>query len=379
MEPHFNVRVAVLILFTLLLLGNPLWGQSAEEIKKLIAQLGDEDETVRRSAGVTLGCRIGAPAVPELISAMFAENKDVRRWAAYALGQIGPQSAPAAIPALAAALTDEDLGVRKSAALALGWIGPKAAPAIPALDAGLRDENYGVRSHVVSALGSLGPKAVPSLVKALSLGDRRIRANAVASLAEIGPGARPAVPRLIVALDSDDAGIVRGLAAIALAEIGPDAAPVTVPALIKTLSGKDVEDPTWVTTPLGKIGTDLKAEGVLLWWVVPRVYWKQLVGLVFAIATWLALLGRYPRQRPRSKNRHLAFMGLTAVVPVILGSYSVLEAVTQDWAEGFLPDTLTFVPFPVAAVLSTAMVCGLLSIWVCQRKPEASIETVVVM
>ncbi len=36
-----------------------------------------------------------------------------------------------------------------------------------------------------------------------------------------------------------------------------------------------------------------------------------------------------------------------------------------------LPDALTVVPFPVAAVLSTALVCTLPAVWVCQRKSVA--------
>jgi hypothetical protein len=46
------------------------------------------------------------------------------------------------------------------------------------------------------------------------------------------------------------------------------------------------------------------------------------------------------------------------------------RAITQEWAEDFLPDTLTLVPFPLAAVLSTALACVLTGLWVCQRKPE---------
>ena len=67
-------------------------------------------------------------------------------------------------------------------------------------------------------------------------------------------------------------------------------------------------------------------------------------------------------------------MAVTAAVPVVLACSAVCYAITRDWAQGFLPDKLTLVPFPVATVLSTALVCVLPAVWVCQRKPNAAGE-----
>jgi hypothetical protein len=65
------------------------------------------------------------------VSSLVAHLKDevpaVRRAAAEALGQIGPE-AKAAVPALRDALRDEDGGVRRLAAAALEKIDPEAAP-----------------------------------------------------------------------------------------------------------------------------------------------------------------------------------------------------------------------------------------------------------
>ena len=47
----------------------------------------------------------GFEAVSALIAALKDENKDVRSWAAYALGKIGP-AAKEAVPALEAAARD---------------------------------------------------------------------------------------------------------------------------------------------------------------------------------------------------------------------------------------------------------------------------------
>ena len=56
------------------------------------------------------------------------------------------------------------------------------------------------------------------------------------------------------------------------------------------------------------------------------------------------------------------------MVPTALACSAVLYAITRPWAQGFLPDAVTLVPFPVAAVLSVGLVCFLPAVWVCSRK-----------
>ena len=92
---------------------------------------------------------------------------------------------------------------------------------------------------------------------------------------------------------------------------------------------------------------------------------------MLVLVGWFALTAPYPKHRPASTTKHLALMALTAAVPVALACSAVGYAVTRAWAQGFLPDALTVVPFPVAAVLSTALVCTLPAVWVCQRKSMA--------
>ena len=72
--------------------------------------------------------RIGQPAVPSLIEALGDEDWDVRREAAWALGEIGDARA---VPSLIEALRDEDWRVREAAVEALEGIG---APALPELE-----------------------------------------------------------------------------------------------------------------------------------------------------------------------------------------------------------------------------------------------------
>ena len=123
-----RVPVLALALASVLLLGTPAWGQTDEELEKLIAEwiaeLGDEDTRAR-------------------INAMSD------------LGHIGPKAA-SAVPALIVALSDEDVRVRVAAAAALGRIGPKAAPAVPALIAVLR------HCRIVEMPGTSSNSLVPS-------------------------------------------------------------------------------------------------------------------------------------------------------------------------------------------------------------------------
>ncbi len=78
----------------------------------------------------------------------------VRRTAAMALGDLGPEGAEA-IPSLCAALDDPDPDVRRQAANALGQIG--AGAAVPRLVRALEDENELVRNSAGQALRDIDP------------------------------------------------------------------------------------------------------------------------------------------------------------------------------------------------------------------------------
>jgi HEAT repeat protein len=88
-------------------------------------------------------------------AALHDPSAEVRRKAAFTLGNIGP-SDPAALPALIGALHDDDAGVRREAILALPKCGPAAKSAAPAL-AGLKDHDPdpGVRDYAARALAAL--------------------------------------------------------------------------------------------------------------------------------------------------------------------------------------------------------------------------------
>jgi len=99
---------------------------------------------------------IGQPAVGPLLEALRTGDLETRRWAGWALSEIGP-SDPGAAAALAAALGDEDATVRACAAGALGKMGASAAPAVEALIAALADENPAVAITAEQALAQIVP------------------------------------------------------------------------------------------------------------------------------------------------------------------------------------------------------------------------------
>lgn len=83
------------------------------------------------AAADSLG-RMGAAAVPNLITALQDPNPSVRALAARVLARIGPE-AVIAVPALTQLLEDSDADVRRAATRALGQIGPGAAESVPEL------------------------------------------------------------------------------------------------------------------------------------------------------------------------------------------------------------------------------------------------------
>jgi len=98
-------------------------------------------------------------------------------------------------------------------------------------------EEWTMRETAAAALGRIGKPAVPRLVEALQSSNPALRHQAADTLARIGPSAAEAVPALIVAIDDEDP-LVRKAAARALGQIGPDAA-TAVPMLIEMLLEED--------------------------------------------------------------------------------------------------------------------------------------------
>jgi len=128
--------------------------------------------------------RLGAEpdtVAPPLVEAFHHADRDVRRSASRALGQLGP----AAIGALKRPLADPDPEVRRSAVEALGWIGPKA---VPDLIAALKNEAPEARRAAARALGRLGgaaKAAEAALIETVNDRNRDVRQAAAKALKEI--------------------------------------------------------------------------------------------------------------------------------------------------------------------------------------------------
>jgi hypothetical protein len=132
---------------------------SAEEIQKLIQQLGHDSFAVREEATKRLA-EIGRPAVPALREALRNKDAEVRQRAQRILEGI-LTSVEFAIDGL----KDKDATARKEAAETLERLGPAAKEALPALLEALKDPNEDVREAVVLAILSIDPdhKAVADM------------------------------------------------------------------------------------------------------------------------------------------------------------------------------------------------------------------------
>jgi HEAT repeat protein len=192
---------------------------------------------------------IGSSAIPELLDSLGDKDSRMRRNVAAALVRIGQP----AVPRLIQLLHAENSIIRNNAAGILGRIGPKAKKAIPALEKALQDEDKAFCWTVKQALRKIKQVTVDDLIECLNDKDIIIRSHAVESLGEMGPEAKSAVPQLILCL-KDQKAEVRKKAALALAGIGKPA----LPALIESLQNEDVRIRKNAAFCLGEMGEQAK-------------------------------------------------------------------------------------------------------------------------
>jgi len=103
-------------------LGGPGGADHKELVAALIDNLDDSDAEVRQEVATALG-KIGRQAVSPLVAVLKDKDKStaLRANAAYALGKVGPP-AQEALPELTKALKEKDKELRKRAAYAVGNI-----------------------------------------------------------------------------------------------------------------------------------------------------------------------------------------------------------------------------------------------------------------
>lgn len=263
----------------------------AQVIVPLLAKAADDADPAVRVSALDGLADSGKAAVPYLIAAIG--NQRTAYWACLALGEIGPDAAPA-VPAVMQVLAkDPRAEVRREAAMTLGAIGPAAASAVPVLTRSLEDREYGVRMGAVFALGRIGPaaasaekalhrveagnsppvlrtvtiwalasihpenklatrRAVLLLADAMRSKEPRVRATAVRGLASLRAAPELVVPAMTRILEEGPAEL-RNDALDVLGNVGEPA----VPALIVALRQNDVR--TRAAMLLGRLGPSAKA------------------------------------------------------------------------------------------------------------------------
>jgi HEAT repeat protein len=135
-----------------------------ESLNAALAQLRSEDVLVQ-NRGVAAVIKIGAEAVPSLLTMLAEESGARRAQVMYALSQI---AAPEAAPAFRRGLNDENERVRSAAAVGLARIGdPNAVAALLQTLSDAPDQLHGDMTPAVFALGDMGISALPSLLDLL--------------------------------------------------------------------------------------------------------------------------------------------------------------------------------------------------------------------
>jgi len=183
-----------------------------------------------------------------LCSLLKDKNSDgVKRYATYALGQMGP-TAEKAIPDLIVLLKNKNSDmVKSSAAEALGKIGSTAGKAIPVLIALLKDKDSDVfvKKYAAEAslqIGTKDPRAVTALIQLLNdkQSDKYVKRHVASALGKSGTKDPRAVTALIQLLnDKQSDKYVKRHVASALGKSGTKD-PRAVTALIQLLTDKDI-------------------------------------------------------------------------------------------------------------------------------------------
>jgi HEAT repeat protein len=240
----------------------------------LTRALKERPEAVRVGSARALG-RMGRAAreSAEPLTAALKDGRaatELRAAAAEALGEIGPETGREALMALAAAVKDAEPAVRRHAALALAQVGPDDARTVPLLIAALKDARAEVRTSATTALGRLGPRAQPAVAELVDLLKRSrpkekeldrsegLRIALIHTLGAIGPGAKEAAgPLGELIKDAEEEVTVRRSAVAAVGKLGPEAAGA-VPALLDVLQDADLSPSLarTVAEALGGLGKD---------------------------------------------------------------------------------------------------------------------------
>lgn len=202
----------------------------------LIKALKDKDWRVREAVSVSLGMIKDKRSFKFLINALIEYDRHVRKGIILAIEKLNPdwresKEAKNAVPNFIMALKDKDSEIRKEAAYALGEIKDKRA--VKPLIKALKDDHSGVRAYTAIALGKIKDKrAVEPLIDALIDNDGFVKERVAFALGAIGD--KRAVEHLINALKASEDWL---RFSDALVNLGKSA----VESLIEALKDEDLE------------------------------------------------------------------------------------------------------------------------------------------
>lgn len=232
--PRVALAVALILLVQLRAQDTSFLGRSAQQ---WAADLSHTNPQVRRSAAFALGQlrEQAAAALPWLVRLLHDADPSVRESAAVALGQMRRAAWEDVVLNLCDMLgRDSAAGVRRAAAFALGSLAesvsaagqPLAAAPRVALERALEDSVPEVRQNAAWALGQfgaeVGPEAARKLSQLLQDTDELVRRDAANALGELGQAASGAVSALLARYQDDPALVVRQAALTALVNVvGP--------------------------------------------------------------------------------------------------------------------------------------------------------------
>lgn len=154
-------------------------GWDARATTPLIKTLESRDPDLRRSAAFALGNIRDARVIEPLTKAVRDADPEVRRWAMLGLGR---NADPASIPVLVNCLRETGRAERRAAAEALALVG---RPAIPALVGALGHYNIEAGCAAAGVLGRVADaRAVKALIHTLRSPELALRVAAARALGE---------------------------------------------------------------------------------------------------------------------------------------------------------------------------------------------------
>ena len=198
----------------------------------LMLALNDPEPSIRSQAVWSLSA-MSLATLSHLMNALEDRDVNVRNAAVGALGQLKTP----AIPLLKKVIdhSQESVMVRRTALSVLGQMKvPEAIALVSRVMA--NDPDAAMREHAVSALAQQGLEALPKLMEAAQDPEVNVRHTAAQMLGQAGPPAAPAVPVLMNMAAHDQDPVVRQQAAWALGRIQD---PAATPTLVLAMGDPD--------------------------------------------------------------------------------------------------------------------------------------------